>query len=98
MLLPACLFASFLLFQSVGNPITTLVQSMPAGNNFSLEVTPDDKLAFYAEGATIEILDLNSTPLQPFTPIPVPNCQPLALRYYQPPSTSDHWLFIAGGD
>jgi hypothetical protein len=63
-----------------------------------MDVTPDGKRAFVADGAVITILDLEPTTPAVITQIPVPDCQPLAMRYYQVPGTGgSRWLFIAGG-
>lgn len=77
--------------------MNTLVSSYPFGEQLSLDVSPNDALAFVAEGAVITVLDLLTVPAQNLGQVPLPDCQPLAQRYYKHPVTLDTWLFIAGG-
>lgn len=98
---------SFLASFQAPPPMTNLVQHYPFGEQLSLEVTPDRKLAFVAEGAAITVLDVGNiasgTPPVPLLPkVRVPDCQPLAMAFYEPPAPPgggpyDRYLFIAGG-
>jgi len=80
--------------------IQTLVSSYTPGDQLCLEVADDPVLnvrrGFLAEGATIVVLNLDVTPPTVIATHPMPDCQPLAMRYYK-----DQWgaryLFIAGG-
>lgn len=98
MLFPGWLLLPSLVLQNPNAPMSTLVQSYPFGDQLSLEVTPDDSLAFIGEGAAITILDLNAAPSSPkLDQVLIPNCQLLSLRYYHHAPTDQDWLFIAGG-
>jgi hypothetical protein len=81
--------------------ISTLVSSYTPGEQLCLEVTPDGRRGFVALGASIAMLDLESaTATQPprqFDQHQVPDCQPLALRYYHQSNPDADYLFIAGG-
>ncbi len=76
--------------------IHTLVSSYTPGEQMSLEVTPDGTRGFLALGATIAVLDLTQTPPVEIDKHPMPDCQPLAMRYYQD-SSGARFLLIAGG-
>lgn len=77
--------------------IHTLVSSYTPGEQQSLELTPDGSRGFLALGATIDVLDM--TGLQPveIAKHPMPDCQPLAMRYFHLASPDTHYLYIAGG-
>lgn len=84
--------------------LLTRVSSFDFGEQLSMDVTPDavtpgDKIAFVAHGATIGIYRLTSSMTPTLLDLfHVPDCQPLALRYYRQPGTPNRdWLFIAGG-
>jgi len=80
------------LLASFQGPMTTLVSSYPYGEQLSLEVSPDRGVVFVAEGAAITVLDAtvvapgNPPPTLPvIEKIPMPECQPLALAFSDPP-------------
>src|SRR4051794_14920023 len=91
-LLVACLAP-----QNPPAPMATLVSSYTFGDQLSLEVRPDDGVAFVAEGAAITMLSLTTPTATVLAKVPLPNCQPLSQKYYRHPVTLDSWLFIAGG-
>ncbi|MBK7644157.1 MAG: hypothetical protein IPJ19_14110 [Planctomycetes bacterium] len=62
-----------------------------------MEITPDGTRGFVARGATISVVDLTQTPPVEIDSHSVPDCQPLALRYYAAPGQSPRSLFVAGG-
>jgi hypothetical protein len=85
--------------------IQTLVSAYTPGEQLSLEVTPDGRRGFLALGATIAMLDFegvtqSQAPVQ-FDKHQVPDCQPLAMRYYHQAASGGNpaadYLFIAGG-
>jgi hypothetical protein len=75
--------------------IHTLVSSYTPGEQLSLEVTPDGTRGFLALGATIDVLDLTGVMPVEIEKHPMPDCQPLAMRYYE--QAGVRYLFIAGG-
>jgi hypothetical protein len=53
-------------------------------------------IAYLAEAATIVRLDLTTNPPTETASLSLPDCQPLAMRYFEESPTAK-WLFIAGG-